>query len=258
MTSLYVGAPSSRRVGFEEHWLIVLVASHPNYPKYAHLLSPGWIPGRQVDNSDDQYSGFRDNLKYLSLLVILHPLLRKLFNSVYAVPGRSHALPSKDKPNGYSQLGLQIEADTRLNQRVTFDVLFSVLLISALHGISALKILLILYINFSLAKKLPKGYVPAATWVFNVGILFANELFEGYPLASIANFFLPWSSALGPSTGSKPAANWGAVLDSYGGLLPRWGVLFKITVLRLISFNLDYCWSLARSQGSPIEVCHPS
>ena len=23
---------------------------HPNYPRYEHLLEPGWIPGRKVDN----------------------------------------------------------------------------------------------------------------------------------------------------------------------------------------------------------------
>ncbi len=188
---------------------------------------------------------------------MLHPLLRKLFDCVYSVPGRLHGTPPKDKPNGYSQFGLHLEVDTRLYQRITFDVLFSVLFISALHGVSALKILLILYINFSLATKLPKSYVPAATWIFNVGILFANEIFHGYPLASAADLILPWSATPGVSLGGKPDANWGAVLDSYGGLLPRWGVLFKITVLRLISFNFDYYWSLDRLQGSPVEVCRP-
>lgn len=254
--SLYVGLSSIHLTGSHRQSLMILLASHPNYTKYAHLLSPGWIPGRQVDNSDDQYSGFRDNLKYISLLVILHPLLRRLFESLYSVPGRARLIASKDKQNGHSQLGLHPEADIRLNQRVTFDMMFSVLFISALHGISALKILLILYINYSFATKLPKIYVPAATWIFNVGILFANELFQGYPLASVAELFAS-SAALDASTGSKPSVNWGAVLDGYGGLLPRWGVLFKITVLRLISFNLDYCWSLDRSPGSTVEVCYP-
>ena len=147
------------------------------------------------------------------------------------------------------------EADARLKQRVTFDTLFSLVFILALHGISLLKILLILYINFSIATRLPKNYVPAATWSFNVCILFANEIFQGYPLASISSLSLPWSTAEGASIGASSNKNWGAVLDSYGGLLPRWGILFKITVLRLISFNLDYCWSLNRSQGNPTEVC---
>jgi hypothetical protein len=50
---------------------------HPSYAKYEHLLEPGWIPGRKVDNSDAQYRGFRENIPYMALLIVLHPLLRK-------------------------------------------------------------------------------------------------------------------------------------------------------------------------------------
>ena len=53
---------------------------------------------------------------------------------------------------------------------------------------------------------------------------------------------------------ANAAHNWGAWLDSYGGIMPRWEVLFNITVLRLISFNMDYYFSLDRRSGSPIEV----
>jgi hypothetical protein len=48
--------------------------------------------------------------------------------------------------------------------------------------------------------------------------------------------------------------NWGSWLDSHGGIMPRWEILFNITVLRLISFNLDYYWSLDRRAESPLEV----
>jgi hypothetical protein len=48
--------------------------------------------------------------------------------------------------------------------------------------------------------------------------------------------------------------NFGHTLDSYGGLMARWEVLFNFTVLRLISFNLDYYWSLNSKVGSPLEV----
>jgi len=53
--------------------------SHPSYSHYAPLLSPGWIPGRKVDNSDAQYRGFRDNIPYMALLLMLHPLLRRAY-----------------------------------------------------------------------------------------------------------------------------------------------------------------------------------
>ena len=52
---------------------------HPGYSKFEGLLENGWIPGRKVDNSDAQYSGFRDNVPYMALVLILHPLLRRLY-----------------------------------------------------------------------------------------------------------------------------------------------------------------------------------
>lgn len=63
---------------------------HPSYKRYESLLEPGWIPGRQVDNSDAQYRSFRDNIPYMALVVILHPILRKAYESftvsIHAVP----------------------------------------------------------------------------------------------------------------------------------------------------------------------------
>jgi hypothetical protein len=131
---------------------------------------------------------------------------------------------------------------------------FALLFICALHGFSAFKILLILYINYNLASRLPKQYIPAATWAFNISILFANELCKGYRFAPIAEFLNPWSA---PSATGAAEPNWGTWLDSYGGLNPRWEILFNITVLRLVSFNLDYYWSLGMRGSNAIEVCPP-
>ena len=52
---------------------------HSSYKHYEGLLEPGWIPGRKVDNSDAQYRGFRDNIPYMALVLVLHPLLRKAY-----------------------------------------------------------------------------------------------------------------------------------------------------------------------------------
>jgi hypothetical protein len=63
-----------------------------------------------------------------------------------------------------------------------------------------------------------------------------------------------WISAA-DETGKEPTIiEWARGLDSFGGLMPRWEILFKITILRLISFNMDYHWSLDYSAASPIEV----
>jgi hypothetical protein len=138
-------------------------------------------------------------------------------------------------------------ADTRLAHRVSFDFYFGLLYIIALYGFSVAKILVILYTNYKIATNVPKSYMPAATWIFNVVTLFANESYRGYPYAWLA------SKVVGAGPESAVFA-WGEWLDDHGGLTPRWEVLFNITVLRLISFNLDYYWSLNMRGGSPIEV----
>ncbi|KAI9803872.1 MAG: hypothetical protein M1825_001752 [Sarcosagium campestre] len=212
--------------------------SHPNYPNFSRLLSPGWIAGRKVDNSDAQYSGFRNNLPYMFIVLTVHPLLRRLYTQLRS---------SNHKPN-HDAL---IAADIRVEQRVSFDVWFAAFFVCALHGLSAFKILFILYINYSIATRIPRQHIPIATWTFNIFILFANELLRGYPYAEIVGLFLP--TPVKVDDGSLPPENWGSWLDGYRGLIPRWEILFKVTVLRLISFNMDYYWSLAMSGGSPIE-----
>ena len=211
----------------------------PNYKKYEHLLSDGWLFGRKVDNSDGQYAGFRDNIPYLAILLVLHPLLRRAFESM---TGAS----TPDTANGSIKSSTSRTADGRLNARLNFDFVFAFVFIFALHGFSALKVLLILYINFNIATSLPRAYIPAATWIFNIAILFTNELARGYPYATMTSAILPSYVA---------ASDLGKFLDSYSGLIPRWEVLFNITVLRLISFNIDHYWSLDQPRsGSLIEV----
>lgn len=190
------------------------------------------------------------------VLLVVHPLIRKLYESVLPVNGKSNVASTTNKSDDELTNVHNIEANTRLNQRLTFDVSFAAFFIAALHGFSALKVLLILYINYTLAKRLPRVYLPAATWIFNIGILVANELYRGYQFGAIANFFLPWSASPESPSTKDHQINWGSTLDSYGGLVPRWEVLFNFTTLRLISFNFDYYWSYNRIGESSLEVCH--
>ena len=182
----------------------------------------------------------------------LHPVLRRLYEKL-ASPSNSH---SQHMSNGNIDRNISAPgtADNRLHQRILFDVGFSFVFLIALHGFSAAKVLLILYVNYNIATKLKRDHVPLVTWIFNVGILFANELGEGYHFGSIANAMQPWLSTANDPGKSDLMSNWGTTLDNYGGLIPRWEVLFNVTVLRLISFNMDYYWSLNQAEGSPIEV----
>lgn len=125
--------------------------------------------------------------------------------------------------------------DIRFNRRVTYDLGFAIAFLLALHGISAFKILIILYLNYAIGTApLSKPTVAGLTWIFNIGILFANELARGYEFRR-----------------NVPALGW---LDAYGGLIPRWEVLFNFTVLRLIAFNFDYIWAQGRGASSLLEV----
>lgn len=141
--------------------------------------------------------------------------------------------------------------EAQLEQRMHFDFWFGLVFVTALHGVSVLKVLAILYINFRIGKDVPRSYVPAATWGFNLCILFANELCGGYPLERIAKALISGSSTVEEAS---TLVQWAQAVDGLGGLMPRWEVLFKITVLRLISFNMDNHWSVDYPAASPIEV----
>jgi hypothetical protein len=190
-------------------------------------------------------------LPYLILVLILHPLCRKAYDSFWRTATYTNVRPNTgQRADGLSQgLPANAAASVRQEQRLSFDFYFALIFIAALHGFSALKVLLILYINFKLVKTVSPQYLTAVTWLFNISILFANEFGRGYSYASIAMFLSP------PLGAEKTGTTWGHWMDDHGGLISRWEVLFNITVLRLISFNLDYTWSLQKRGGNAIEVC---
>lgn len=176
------------------------------------------------------------------VLLIAHPLLRRAFE--YYTRSTD---TSSTSSNGNASTAA---ADARSTRRIQFDFYFALIFIVALHGISALKVLSILYVNYKIAKTLPRKYIPAATWIFNISTLFANELCGGFPVEKMAALL----AGSGESGKEALLVSWGRTLDGFGGLMPRWEILFNITVLRLISFNMDYYWSLEYPSSSPIEV----
>lgn len=171
----------------------------------------------------------------MAALLIFHPLLRRVWNNFKPVNSKKNI------------------ASARMEQRISFDYVFALVFLLALHGVSAFKVFGILYVNYKIATALPRQYVPAATWIFNICTLFANEIYDGYPLVKIAAFFSP-PSITGVSSSLMDTARW---IDSFGGVVARWEVLFNITILRLISFNLDYYWSRDKNQQGIFEVCFP-
>lgn len=198
-----------------------------------------------MDNSDQQYSNFRDNIPILAGVLAGHFLLRRGFNALF-----STLFPTPPHNSSY-------RPSHNINRRKYFDILFAVIFLTALHSLSIIKILVILIANWLISFFHPSSiFVPILTWGFNIGVLFANEYFEGYHFRLI----LPWLIA-------GEGAGVGYAMDHFlsGGLLPRWEIGFNITVLRLISYNMDHYWAAkrleeagdvvaGRDEGSVLEV----
>ena len=120
-----------------------------------------------MDNSDSQYSNFRDNIPYLLVLFVAHPLLRRVYDKYFPSKPASTTVPFS-ATNGSIYTSLAPVADERLRQRVAYDLAFAVFLTCILHGFSIVKILIIMSVNYLIATKLPRSYVVPMTWLYNV------------------------------------------------------------------------------------------
>lgn len=172
--------------------------TNPNYPRFEHLLSQGWMFGRKVDNSDQQYSFFRNNYWLLWTLVASHVGLRRVL--VRLVP----------------------------HQRTKFDFVFGLAYLISLHGTNVIKIAFHVLVMFVLATKLPsKKAARISLWVYGVLSLFMNERINNL------NF------------------NIDAIDHGFHGIISRWDVFYNFTLLRMLSFGLDF---LEHTDSTKAEV----
>ncbi|KAJ7094446.1 MBOAT, membrane-bound O-acyltransferase family-domain-containing protein [Mycena belliarum] len=192
-------------------WIPITLSSptHPNYPKFRHRLSQGWMFGRPADNSDAQYRGFRNNFIPLTLAAGAFLLAKFIRTRLHTPSATSH--------------------DNTYLLRFNFGA--SIVMLVALHGTSILKILPILTGNYLISKSFGGARAgPLFTWIFNLGALFMNDRYGGYKFGNMA-----------PSL---------AFMDSFEGIYPRWHVSFNITMLRLVSFSMDYYWACNASSSA--------
>ncbi|TKY85492.1 hypothetical protein EX895_005654 [Sporisorium graminicola] len=188
--------------------------SNPNYWSYTNHLKPGWIAGRLRDDSDFQYRSFRDYVPALVGIMCVYLGLSKLFTLLpFSTSARYTRIDS----------GSSILATPRPN-RITFLTVFTTIFIFALHGFNSLKLLFVLVTNYGLSKALGgRKIAPAVAFAINIGALFAAHWNDGFEYSHI-------SPVLG-------------FLEVFKGLLPRWQINFNITMLRLVSFAMDYHWA---------------
>jgi len=112
-----------------------------------------------------------------------------------------------------------------------FNLGASVVMLIALHGTSALKIFVILTGNYLISKSFGGSKSgPICSWIFNVVVIFLNDWYSGYRFGEFASSL--------------------AFLDSFEGIYPRWHLSFNITMLRLVSFSMDYYWACNATAGA--------
>ncbi|TPX36201.1 hypothetical protein SmJEL517_g01496 [Synchytrium microbalum] len=136
------------------------------YPSYMHRLKPGWIFGRQVDDSDTQYRAFRSHIFQATSIAILHVSISRLSRFLFP-----------DWPQLYRYITL------------TFSVSFLLIL----HGpAGCIRLGALLALNYFLTKYLAgKVVAPVLVWTLNIGLLIASESY--LTLFKFGEFFEGWS-----------------------------------------------------------------
>lgn len=121
--------------------------------------------------------------------------------------------------------------------KMKWTLIFSTVFIFALFGSSAIKIISIISLHYVLVKWDPK-MAPYTTWIFGIAILFINDQYNGYNFSDITSQL--------------------SFLDEWKGAGLRWNITFNFTILRMISFSMDYSWALYKPQSPKDKVAHIS
>ncbi|KAI9139714.1 MBOAT, membrane-bound O-acyltransferase family-domain-containing protein [Paraphysoderma sedebokerense] len=203
--------------------------THPNYRMYEHRLSEGWMFGMKMDNTDYQYASFRGTMKILVPLFLLHVPLS------YFVRRTNPAAYSPVSTHSSTSYINQPSVNPR--NRIIFSLLFSLIVLSVAFGSGLIWILIILTVNFWIGR-IFKGRRagPLATWLWSITALLGlgwwdwkwGHWNDGLRFLSILTVFLQ-------------------DVGYFKGMM-RWTVTFNFSILRMISYNMDYYWQFRLSK----------
>ncbi|KAJ1947550.1 glycerol transporter [Kickxella alabastrina] len=194
----------------------------PEYKGYGRRLSDGWMLGRKIDLSDGQWRTFRSNLPAFALAMFAYTAFNRLF---YLGVVRKWC-------RGFVRSPASVRGAL---PTLWFPFLFASMFAIVLSGSSTLFILLLTGGNYLLAKRLGgRRWAPLVIWAYNLAVLFANESYKGYEFGRILES-LAW-------------------LDQHRGILRRWDVTFNITMLRMVSFAMDYHWRVRQEQEAGAQL----
>ena len=199
---------------------------HPNFTSYSSHLQQGWLFGRLRDNSDFQYRGFRDYFPMLACVLLIYAAISHLIER--ASKGSGEQIRGAYTQVGSGGMG---SPSARIARRI-FLVVFTAGFVSALHGSNTPKLLACCAINYVLIKAFGGTvFATPVIWTFNIVVLYLVHFYDGFDLTVLSSLF-------------------GPLEHSWKGLLPRWQINYNITMLRLVSFGLDYHWAKQEQQSS--------
>ncbi|KAJ2602992.1 glycerol transporter [Coemansia sp. RSA 1722] len=197
------------------------VPSRKEYHGYEHYLTDGWMLGRKVDLSDGQWRTFRSHLPAFTLAMFAYVAINWCFRLVVLRGFYSGFLKSPMSIRGALPT-------------VWVAFAYASIFVTILSGSSILFILVLTGANYFVAKRFGgRRWAPLVIWAYNVGMLFSNECFKGYEFGRIHGS-LAW-------------------LDNHRGILRRWDITFNITMLRMVSFAMDYHWRVRQEQVSSLQ-----
>lgn len=175
--------------------------TNPNYPRFQHLLSDGWMFGRKVDDSDQQYRFFRANFTLLVALLTVLVVFRRGVFYITKIP------------------------------RISLDLWMGIAFLFLVHGFNLARLAIHFAVMYAIGRFGPSYRVAVASlWVYGIGSLFFNERFASTPLG------IP------------------AIDSGFTGLVKRWDVSYNFSLLRMISFNVDYLEKKFSAPGTSIPL----
>ncbi|CAI4052933.1 putative O-acyltransferase SKDI_16G0890 [Saccharomyces kudriavzevii IFO 1802] len=109
------------------------------------------------------------------------------------------------------------------SSRINFDFACGLIFICFMYGVNSIKLLTHALIFFTLVHLLKRKRMMAAFTIWSYGIftLFINQKVKNVPFNSIATML-------------EPMDHW------YKGIIPRWDLFFNFTLLRLLSYCMDF------------------
>lgn len=198
---------------------------YENVEKFRKIIKPGWLPfSTGIDLTDIQWRQYRQHAPFIMPLLLA------------CIGVRQRIAPGGDSGA----------------KRVPFTVVWSLVVAVVMHGTGAIWLILTITLNYFVARLLRESALaPAWAWGFALSLLFASKTWGEQFWETLLE---DWLGVLGRVLSTEPTftglfGKFLAPLDTaYNGLY-KWSRPLNLTILRLISFNIELWNANCRAQA---------